>query len=91
MRGWKLRSASPILNLKKDYFGKESFEEGRLFHSESVQEWFQSRIETVPVCYFEKVKAVGYTCLLLTHLSTVVAGITFLRQATSMLVTKKSC
>ena len=75
------------MNSKKDYFGKESFEEGRLFHSESVQEWFESRIETVPVCYFERVKAVGYTNFLLTHLSAVLAGIIFLRQATTMSLT----
>ena len=82
------------MNSRKDYFGKESFEEGRLFHSESVQEWFESRIETVPVCYFERVKAVGYTNFLLTHLSAVLAGIIFLRQATTMSVTdvdKKCC
>ena len=67
------------MNSSKDYFGKESFDEGRLFNSESVQEWFGSAIETVPVCYFDRVKAVGYTNFLLTHLSAVVAGIIFLR------------
>ena len=77
---WTTRSHfKNSMNSPKDYFGKESFEEGRLFSSESVQEWFGSAIETVPVCYFEKVKAVGYSNFLLTHLSAVVAGIIFLR------------